>query len=241
MTEQQQLSRRSPARRWIAAAILIAGIGSSWLAYSHHRGEAVANSAPPALPKVLVSKPLVRELDARVAKDTMDAAQKVYEGRQDLFEQGASSQKDVNDANVAFVTARSNYEVARKHADDLQSFARDAEIKAAVAQRDTAKAHEETAQTQLAYARITSPINGIVTDRPVFAGEMPQPGAPLITVMDTSQINAKTHLSPQDAAVLKVGDPANVLAPYPAATSGLVAGEWNRAAIANNRVEIRVH
>jgi hypothetical protein len=37
------------------------------------------------------------------------------------------------------------------------------------------------------------------------------------------------------------GDPANVLAPYPAATPGLVAGEWNRAAIANNRVEIRVH
>jgi len=37
------------------------------------------------------------------------------------------------------------------------------------------------------------------------------------------------------------GDPANVLASYPAATPGLVAGEWNRAAIANNRVEIRVH
>jgi hypothetical protein len=40
---------------------------------------------------------------------------------------------------------------------------------------------------------------------------------------------------------LSAGDPANVLAPYPAATPGLVAGEWNRAAIANNRVEIRVH
>jgi CheY-like chemotaxis protein len=37
------------------------------------------------------------------------------------------------------------------------------------------------------------------------------------------------------------GDPANVLAPYPPATPGLSAGEWNRAAVANNRVEIRVH
>jgi CheY-like chemotaxis protein len=37
------------------------------------------------------------------------------------------------------------------------------------------------------------------------------------------------------------GDPANVLAPYPPATPGLTAGEWNRAAVANNRVEIRVH
>jgi CheY-like chemotaxis protein len=36
------------------------------------------------------------------------------------------------------------------------------------------------------------------------------------------------------------GDPANVLAPYPPASTYLNAGEWNRAAIANNRVEIRV-
>jgi CheY-like chemotaxis protein len=40
---------------------------------------------------------------------------------------------------------------------------------------------------------------------------------------------------------LSGGDPSNVLAPYPPATPGLIAGEWNRAAAANNRVEIRVH
>jgi CheY-like chemotaxis protein len=37
------------------------------------------------------------------------------------------------------------------------------------------------------------------------------------------------------------GDPANVLTPYPQPTPELTAGEWNRAASANNRVEIRVH
>ena len=40
---------------------------------------------------------------------------------------------------------------------------------------------------------------------------------------------------------VSAGDPANVLVPYPPATTDLVAAEWNRAAIANNRVEIRVH
>ena len=39
---------------------------------------------------------------------------------------------------------------------------------------------------------------------------------------------------------VSAGDPANVLVPYPAATSYLNAGEWNRAAGANNRIEIRV-
>jgi CheY-like chemotaxis protein len=37
-----------------------------------------------------------------------------------------------------------------------------------------------------------------------------------------------------------VGDPAAVAAPYPPLSSDLTAGEWNRAASSNNRVEIRV-
>jgi CheY-like chemotaxis protein len=40
---------------------------------------------------------------------------------------------------------------------------------------------------------------------------------------------------------VSAGDPANVLAPYPQPSTYLNAGEWNRAAITNNRVEIRVH
>jgi hypothetical protein len=39
---------------------------------------------------------------------------------------------------------------------------------------------------------------------------------------------------------VSAGDPANVLTPYPPASTYLNAGEWNRAAITNNRVEIRV-
>jgi hypothetical protein len=37
-----------------------------------------------------------------------------------------------------------------------------------------------------------------------------------------------------------VGDPAAVVVQYPPLSNDLTAGEWNRAAIANNRVEIRV-
>ncbi len=38
-----------------------------------------------------------------------------------------------------------------------------------------------------------------------------------------------------------LGDSANLAQPYPQVAPDLTAGEWNRAAIANNRVEIRVH
>jgi hypothetical protein len=39
---------------------------------------------------------------------------------------------------------------------------------------------------------------------------------------------------------VSAGDPASVLVPYPQPGGELSAGEWNRAASANNRVEIRV-
>ena len=43
------------------------------------------------------------------------------------------------------------------------------------------------------------------------------------------------------AVQVSAGDPTNVLVPYPTPSTYLNAGEWNRAAIANNRLEIRVH
>jgi len=162
------------------------------------------------------------DLDLRTAKDMMDAQQKVYDARQELLKQGAISQKEVNDAYVGLVQARSQYEIANKHAQDLKGFAKDQEIKAAVAQRDTARAHEASAQAQLSYAKIISPIAGVVTDRPIFAGETPQSGSPIITIMDLSQVVAKTHISPQDAALLKVGDPANLILPGLAPVRGKV-------------------
>jgi len=42
------------------------------------------------------------------------------------------------------------------------------------------------------YSEIKSPIDGVVTDRPLFAGETAAAGAPLITVMDIATLLAKT-------------------------------------------------
>jgi hypothetical protein len=39
---------------------------------------------------------------------------------------------------------------------------------------------------------------------------------------------------------VSAGDPTSVVSPYPTPTADLSASDWNRAATANNRVEIRV-
>jgi membrane fusion protein, multidrug efflux system len=48
------------------AALAIAGVTAVWLAYSYRQSDAAASAAPPALPQVVVSKPLVREVESRL-------------------------------------------------------------------------------------------------------------------------------------------------------------------------------
>jgi len=62
---------------------------------------------------------------------------------------------------------------------------------------------------------------------------------PLALANLIGDIRSSTHgaLQVQVAA----GDAGSVLAAYPPVVSELIAGDWNRAAGANNRVEIRVH
>jgi len=153
------------------------------------------------------------QLDARAAKAALDAQQSVYDSRQRLFTEGAIAQKDVNDALVALSQARTQYETAQKRLDDLQGFARDQEIKAAQAQREAAGGKNDAAQAQLAYSRITSPIDGVVTDLPLYPGEMAASGGPIVTVMDVSKVIARIHVSQADAAELKVGNAANLIGP----------------------------
>jgi membrane fusion protein, multidrug efflux system len=58
--------QRSPAKLWVGAGIAIAVVALAWLAYSYHQSDAAASPAPVALPQVVVSKPLVREVDSRL-------------------------------------------------------------------------------------------------------------------------------------------------------------------------------
>jgi HlyD family secretion protein len=151
------------------------------------------------------------ELDVRNAKEARDQQQRLYESRQALLKEGAIAQKDVNDAQVAFLQARNQYEIALKHLEGQQSVANEQTIKGAAAQRDAARGRLESAQAQLGYSRITSPIAGVVTDRPVYNGEMASSSAPMITIMDISQIVARAHVSQEEASQLKVGDMASLV------------------------------
>ena len=65
----------------------------------------------------------------------------------------------------------------------------------------------------LGYSRITSPIDGVVTDRPLYEGDPATANQPILTVMNTSRLIAKAHIAQSEAAVLKVGNPSELKIP----------------------------
>jgi HlyD family secretion protein len=151
--------------------------------------------------------------DAQVTKENLDATQKVYDSRQDLYKQGALPRKDLDQAAVNLVQARNQYDVAQKHLDSLLAVGKQQTIKSATGQLESAKGKYMGAAAQLSYSEIRSPINGVVTDRPLYPGEMASAGTPLITVMDLSQVIARAHIPQDQAALLKLGDKATITVP----------------------------
>jgi len=153
------------------------------------------------------------ELDTKAAQEAMQVAEKLYGSQQSLFKEGATARKNVDDANLAYVQARNQYVLAQRHLESLQKMGKAQELKAAEGQLTSARGKYQGAQAQLSFAEVRSPIDGVVTDRPLYPGEMPPAGSPLITVMDLSQVVVRAHIDQQQAAALRVGNTANISAP----------------------------
>jgi HlyD family secretion protein len=183
------------------AASAVASKGQYEQAESNYRSTAGA-TVPEELNK--------SEADVRAAKETLDAAQKLLESRQKLFQQGALARRLVDEAQVAFAQARSQFDTAQEHLRRLQSVGRQEQIKGAAAQVEAARGQYQAAEAQVAYSEIRSPISGLITDRPLYAGEMANAGSPLLTVMDVSRVVARANVPQNLAGLLKVGQPGTI-------------------------------
>jgi len=153
------------------------------------------------------------QLDVDAAAKLLEAQQKIYDSRQNLFQQGAIPRKDFDQAGVDLTNARNQYEISRKHLDAMLAVEKRTTLRSAAGQLQSAKGKYLQSTTQLSYTEIRSPITGFVTDRPLYAGEMAAAGTALITVMDTTQIIARAHIPQVEAALLKLKDKATITAP----------------------------
>jgi multidrug efflux pump subunit AcrA (membrane-fusion protein) len=174
---------------------------------AYEQAEATYNSSVNATIPEEVQK---TELEVQTTRQELDAAQKLYDSRLNLFNQGALPRKDLDSAAVGLAQARSAYDTAKKHLDSLNAVGKQSAIKSAGGQLTSAKGKLLASEAQLSYSEIRSPIDGVVTDRPLYPGEMASTSSPLLTVMNLSKVIAKAHIPQSDAALLRKGDKATI-------------------------------
>ncbi|HWE50798.1 MAG TPA: efflux RND transporter periplasmic adaptor subunit [Bryobacteraceae bacterium] len=153
------------------------------------------------------------QADVQSAQQALEAAKKLYENRVELQKQGALAQKLVDDAKVAMVQAQSQYDTAVSHLRALQQVSGAEQIKGAQAAAAAAKAHYDSAAVQVSYAEIRSPINGIVSDRPVYPGEMATSGTPIVSIVNISKVVARANIPLKEAGSIKAGKQATLTSP----------------------------
>lgn len=153
------------------------------------------------------------ELDVAQAKANLDVAKRTAEERKLLLQQGAISSRDVETAAAAAVQAQAAYDTAVTRLANAQKTTSRTSKESANGQLASAQGKVESAEAQVSYASLRSPIDGVVTDRPLFPGEMAPAGTPVITVMDTTSLLAKLHISQAAAQRLAVGGTAELTVP----------------------------
>lgn len=153
------------------------------------------------------------QLDVDQASANLEVANRTAEERKRLLQEGAISGRDTDTAIAAAVQAKATYDAAAKHLQSVDNTTRKTDEAAAQGQLTSAQGRLMNAEAQVSYANLRSPIDGVVTDRPLFPGETASAGSPVITVMDTSSLLAKLHIAQSSAQKLKVGASAQIFIP----------------------------
>ncbi len=125
-------------------------------------------------------------------------AEVTYKRYQELLAKNSVTRQEFDGAEARYKSALANEAAigARK--------------KAVEARGQEARSQHESAQTLFSYASIVSPIDGVVTSKPVDAGTLVMPGTPLLTVEDTAHFRLEATVPQELLFKIRLGQRATV-------------------------------
>lgn len=120
---------------------------------------------------------------------------------------------ELKKANLA--TAETNYQKVTKDLERFESLAKqsaatDQQVEGARLAMKSAEAQYITARREYNDTKISTPISGIVTARPVDIGTYVQKGVSVANVVDISRLKVKLNVAERDVFRLKVGDKVDI-------------------------------
>ena len=127
------------------------------------------------------------QINAGITEATVafNNAQKDYNRFKNLFADNSASQKEMDDMTANFEMAKARVESANQMKNEINA--------------------------QFAYSNITAPFNGIVTSKNLEAGNMANPGAPLISVETQGDFEVMAMVPESEISEIKKGTTVDVL------------------------------
>jgi HlyD family secretion protein len=144
------------------------------------------------------------------AEENLRLAREDAERMKGLLASGSATQKQHDDAAARFVVAQAQYNAASQALRKLQNLARPEEVQAAQARVDQARAAVRLLEKSIADAQISSPRDGLVSQRLVEPGELVAPGTTLLVLADLSRVELEVFVSEPDLGRVGLGQPVSV-------------------------------
>ena len=119
------------------------------------------------------------------ATAALNNAQKDYNRFKSLFANNSASQKELDDITANFEMAKARLEAANQMKNEVNA--------------------------QFTYSNITAPFNGIVTSKNVEAGNMANPGVPLISIETPGNFEVMAMVPETEISDIKTGTTVDVL------------------------------
>jgi HlyD family secretion protein len=144
------------------------------------------------------------------AEANLKEAESNYRRMKDIFHKGTIAEREFESAELAYTVATADLSSARERLRMLKAGATKEDRDALKAQIRQAEAAEDLAKIRLAYARITSPLEGIVSERFYDPGDLATPGMPLFTIVQMDHVKVMVSFTGNQFEYMKPGTPARV-------------------------------
>ena len=161
------------------------------------------------------------ELSAPVVETLIDQGQRVAAGQLLIRLDDTAIRDQALSARSAVTTAQANLTVAQNDEGRNEALLKAgaiaeraveqsrAQVTGARAQLATAQAQAASAEKMLSNTRITAPFAGIVSARPVNAGDVVSPGTALVTVVDPSTMRLEASVPAEALSAVRLGAPVD--------------------------------
>jgi len=150
--------------------------------------------------------------DARAAVSSAEATRSMtereYQRNDQLYTKNLIAAQDVDRARQAYEVAKAQERSVRERLALLLAGSRPDQIDAAGWQVTQAESALAQAQSRLREAAVVSPIDGVVLRKNLEAGEIANPGVPILTLVNPKDVWLRAYVPETEVGRLKVGDKA---------------------------------